>query len=51
MDQPSPAAEPRRVRVLIPLDADAALRALMSFHHSQQASAEPPPAGERDARA
>ena len=27
--------EQRRRRVLIPLDADEALRALMRFHHSQ----------------
>jgi hypothetical protein len=49
MAQSSPAPEPHRGRVLIPLDDEAALRALMRFRHSQQ-PAEPPAAREHDPR-
>jgi len=50
MSQPSQPVEPRRSRVLIPLDAEAALRALMSFQHSREDGAEPATARERAAR-
>jgi hypothetical protein len=50
MPQQAQPREPRRSRVLIPLDAEAALRALMAFHHSREQPGEPPAVRDHSAR-
>ncbi len=50
MDEPQPTSDARRGRVLIPLDAEAALRALMSFQHSREPGGAPAATGEPRAR-
>jgi hypothetical protein len=52
MAQSTPAEETRPARVLIPLDAEAAMRALMNFRHSRGSAApQRAAAGEADERA
>jgi hypothetical protein len=50
MLQPAHPGERSRTRVLIPLDAEAAMRALMDFDHSHEKEIEPPAARERGGR-
>ena len=47
MLQQAQPGERRRTRVLIPLDAEAAMLALMSFHHSRDQAGEPPAVTDR----